>query len=1125
MVTISIVVAGLLNLATGGLVSGSTRWVLAAGVLLLGFLWVILEYVGAGVAAAPGRRHGPRVWMLPKLDEPVDRPALRNALVRMLVSDRHELIGLTALQGAGGFGKTTLAVQVCGRPEVREAFGGGLLWATVGEERRGAELASTVNDLSAQLTGERPQFSDPEQAGLHLGRLLDERANVLLVVDDVWTAEQYKPFSYGGSATTRLVTTRNVGCLPPTARTLRIDEMAGAESLELLSRGLPDLPAGTTDRLLHVTGNWPLLLAMVNGAILGHVREGEAPADAAALLARQLEVEGPSFLDVRVGASRDHAVRLTVAASLRLLTPRQRTCYLQLGIFAEDTDIPLAMLSVLWGTTAAETRQLCEDLADLSLIRAYERGAAALGLHDVIRDHLRHELGDDLAEVNAAFLKSLRAVYSIPGDEWWNLPPAADYLRRQLAYHLTEAGQSDELRRLVRDLRWGAEKIRALGLPALEADLVRVDDPVATAMRLALVRKGHLLGPVEPVHSHDDLLVSRLGSVPELREVVAAFAARLSRNVARVANRWPIPAVDPALLRVLPARTDGTSRCAVSPDGRLLATTGAGGVQVWRTDSWVGQVVLKGSGAPVLGCAFSTDGRWLATAGADWVVRVWDVLTWCEVQALRGHTAPVADCAWSPDGRWLATAGGGQVHVWQVGDWTGHVVLEDHVGAVTGCAFSPDGRRLASTGADGSVRVWDTDWTDAAVLRGRVGAAHGCRFSPDGRWLVAVGDSGAHVWRAGAWADDRVLTTHAGRVTGCAFAPDGGRLVTTGADRTMRVWDTATWAEDVVMRGHTEQVTSCAFAPGGRWVASTGDDHGVRVWNLAADRRRGGRYEQNRAVEHCLVSPDGAWVVAAGGDGVVCVWAGSAPVRREVVAVHRGAVTCCALSPDGTRLVTAGGDGVPHEWRAPSWEGGPLPLERGAPLVSCAFSPDGAVLAGVAADGRLRVWGARDGHAVATAGSDLGWCLFSPDGVWLATGAADGEVVVWHTSTWEPAARWVAHRGGATCGAFSPDGAWLATVGADAKVRVWRTGDWSADAALTSAAGASGCAFSPDGRWLAVSSHEVAVRVWESVTWQLSAAMRTNGRANAVAWFPDGEAFCIGSSGGLYQFTFIPPAT
>ncbi|QQQ75756.1 PD40 domain-containing protein [Saccharothrix sp. 6-C] len=1120
---ISIVVAALLNLATGGLVSGSLRWILGAGVLLLGFLWVALEYVGSSVGAVRGHKHSPQVWMLPKLDESVDRPALRNALVRMLVSNRHELIGLTALQGAGGFGKTTLAVQVCGRPEVRKIFTGGLLWATVGEERHGAELASIVNDLSAQLTGERPQFSDPEQAGLHLGRLLDERANILLVLDDVWTAEQYKAFSYGGSTTTRLVTTRNVGCLPAGARMLRIDEMASAESVELLSRGLVDLPAGITDRLLHVTGNWPLLLAMVNGAILGHVRDGSAPADAAALLAQQLEVEGPSVLDVRIGASRDHAVRLTVAASLRLLTPWQRKCYLQLGIFAEDTDIPLSILSVLWGETAAETRQLCEDLANLSLIRAYERGSATLQLHDVIRDHLRHELGDDLAEVNSTFLKALRSVYSISGDEWWNLPPSAGYLRRQLAYHLTEARQFEQLRNLVCDLRWGAEKIRALGLPALEADLVRVDDPTATAMRLALVRKGHLLGAIEPVHSHDDLLVSRLGSVPELRQVVADFATRLSTNVARIANRWPIPAVDPALLRVLPARTDGTSRCAVSPDGRLLAVTGAGGVQVWRTDSWVGHVALQSTGGTAQSCAFSADGRWLATAGADGVVRVWDTLTWSEVGALRGHAAAVLDCVWSPDGRWLAAAGGDQVHVWQAGDWTGHAVLEDHVGAITGCAFSPDGRRLASTGVDGSVRVWDTDWTDAVVLRG-AGPMWGCEFSPDGRWLVAFGESGGQVWSVDTWTDDRLLANHAGRITGCAFAPDGVRLVTTGADRTIRVWNTASWAEEVVMRGHTEQVTSCVFAPGGRWLASAGDDHSVRVWDLSADGPRGGRYEQNRAVDQCLVSSDGTWLVAAGGDGVVCVWASHAPVRREVVAVHRGAVTCFALSSDGTRLLTAGGDGVLHEWRAPTWKGGPLLLERTAPLVSCGFSPDNTVLAGVTDDGRLRIWDAEGGRAVATVGAGMKWCLFSPDGVWLATGAASGELVVWNTRTWEPVTRLVAHPGDATCGAFSPDGAWLATVGTDALVRVWSTGDWSEAVVLPSTQGASGCAFSPDGRWLAVSSHEVAVRVWESVTWQLGAAMRTNGRANAVAWFPDGEAFCIGSSGGLYQFTFVPPA-
>ncbi len=71
----------------------------------------------------------------------------------------------------------------------------------VGERTTGAALAEKVNDVYFQLSRERPALSDPEQAGLRLGVLLDGRSAVLLIVDDVWAAEQLAPFLHGGQDT------------------------------------------------------------------------------------------------------------------------------------------------------------------------------------------------------------------------------------------------------------------------------------------------------------------------------------------------------------------------------------------------------------------------------------------------------------------------------------------------------------------------------------------------------------------------------------------------------------------------------------------------------------------------------------------------------------------------------------------------------------------------------------------------------------------------------------------------------------------------------------------------------------------------------------------------------------
>src|SRR5262249_56422273 len=115
------------------------------------------------------------------------------------------------------------------------------------------------------LSGHRPPLADPALAGAELGRALGQR-RVLLIVDDVWSRSQLEPFLVGGPATVRLVTTRQRSLLPDAARTITVEAMHPEEAETLLLAGLFDVPAGTVADLLGVTGRWPGLLALVNGA-------------------------------------------------------------------------------------------------------------------------------------------------------------------------------------------------------------------------------------------------------------------------------------------------------------------------------------------------------------------------------------------------------------------------------------------------------------------------------------------------------------------------------------------------------------------------------------------------------------------------------------------------------------------------------------------------------------------------------------------------------------------------------------------------------------------------------------------------------------------------------------------
>ncbi|MGZ4618277.1 MAG: DUF4062 domain-containing protein [Frankiaceae bacterium] len=81
----------------------------------------------------------------------------------------------------------------------------------------------------------------------------------------------------------------------------------------------PALTALTADALLRSTGRWPMLLKLVSGAIRDEVRLGRPAADAAAEIAEQLRVEGPTVLDVADQGQRHAAVSSTLEVSIRRL--------------------------------------------------------------------------------------------------------------------------------------------------------------------------------------------------------------------------------------------------------------------------------------------------------------------------------------------------------------------------------------------------------------------------------------------------------------------------------------------------------------------------------------------------------------------------------------------------------------------------------------------------------------------------------------------------------------------------------------------------------------------------------------------------------------------------------------
>ncbi len=198
-----------------------------------------------------------------------------------------------------------------------------------------------------------------------------------------------------------------------------------------------------------------------------------------------------------------------------------------------------------------------------------------------------------------------------------------------------------------------------------------------------------------------------------------------------------------------------------SPDGTLIASSVDGGaygfeVQVWNSQTGNLVYKLQPNASPTpsdsIGqVSWSPDGKYIALT-VDGNVQVWSVAT-----KKMTITYPGGVFAWSPDSKNIVSAeGDGSVQVWNA--LTGKMIFnyEGHMGqgngGATTVAWSPSGKRIASAGTD--VQVWDaTTGKNVYTYKGHGSdqntAIISLAWSPDGKY-IASGDTneatGGHVY-------------------------------------------------------------------------------------------------------------------------------------------------------------------------------------------------------------------------------------------------------------------------------------------------------------------------------------------------------------------------------------------
>jgi WD40 repeat protein len=1130
----------------GATAAGAAAWLAA---------WQAQRWYERGLAVLVPTVQRPDSWV-------VRRPDEVRQVVRALRSGGS--VGITtAVHGAGGFGKTTVAAMVRADQRVLRRFGRRVYWVTVGRDLAVAGLAEKINDLVRQMDGGKAlSFTDTRQAADHLAAVLASGPRRLVIIDDVWTEEQLAAFPVAGQCA-RLVTTRNPSLVAGTAVLVKVDQMSERQARDVITVGLPAIDRRAVAELVAASGRWPLLLRLVNKNLAAQGRLSTDISAAALQLLNQLRAEGAlrltdpqataagTQLDVGDPDQRRRAVRATIEASVGLLESASRRRVAELATFAEDETVPVSLAVTLWqaaspagseiGQAAAEMLMTrLDDLALVSLIPSSSGGAWTM--HDVIRDFLRDELGESrLRQLHELLISTARAALppttapALAGSTdktlsaWWELPEDARYLRGHLIEHLLAAGQSPEAAAVATDLRWATARLDQFGASGAFADLALVGTPQARRLGRLLAQAAHLLTPTAPPYCQVDILLSRVGHDPEWGPQARAVSD--SRAKPALVSNWPLPDLpEPALRRVIRAHN-----------------------------------------GPVLAMAITSDGAWLATAGHDRTVRIWDTIAGQLRTTLIGGQDWVDAVAVAPDGTWLATADiHGRVRLHDTATGRSRVIHAGSRGQVRATAIVSDGSRMATADNHGTLRIHDTATGRSRVIhagyRGRVRAvaiagesiwlsifsSHTSRsraddgpagrgdtvnalaIAPDASWLaVADSDGSVRIWDTVTGQPRATLADHHASAGAVAIAPDGTWLATADFNDTVRIWDAATGQPRTTLTGRQGFVAAMAIASDGAWMASADQSGSVRIWDTAASQSDPALTDRHEWIRAATVATDGTWLATVDSRGAVRFWGAATgqlratthlDLRGDFVDDFRESVNEAAIAPDGTWLVTADSGGAVRIWDAAT--GQPRATLTGIDdsEAELAIAPDGTWLATAGDDKIVRIWDAATGELRVTLTGhrrSVSAVAIAPDGTWLATaGSHDGTIRTWDAATGQPrAAILTGIRGSIAVVAIAPDGTWLATAGYDdATVRIWDAASGRPRATLSGTDSTATVAIAPGGTLLATAHGGGTVRIWDVTTSRTMAVMRVDNHLNISAWGPRGQTLAVGGGSSLYYF-------
>ena len=310
-------------------------------------------------------------------------------------------VGLTALKGLPGVGKTTLAVALAHDGDVQAHFQDGILWAglgphpnVLGQLSRWGTLLGTPGIAAARLNS--------IEAWTRIIRAAIGTRRVLLAVDDAWQVEEALAFKVGGPNSAYLVTTRfpQVASQFAGEGAVMVRELSGDDGFTLLKRLAPETVASDPEAaytLVRTSGGLPLALNLM-GKYLRTQEHGAQPRRMRAAMERlrdaeqRLRLSEPQALLERsatLSANTPLSLQAVIDVSDQQMDEQARAALRALAVFPAkpNTFSEAAALAVCQAPVEA-----LDTLTDAGLMES--AGSGRYTLHQTISDYAGVKLAD-----------------------------------------------------------------------------------------------------------------------------------------------------------------------------------------------------------------------------------------------------------------------------------------------------------------------------------------------------------------------------------------------------------------------------------------------------------------------------------------------------------------------------------------------------------------------------------------------------------------------------------------------------------------------------------------------------------------------------------------------------------